>query len=284
MRFPPDPQWLEGQYNNRARIPEHAQIFARWAQDSASARERYAPVLDLAYGASAAETLDVFMPRRDGAPVLVFIHGGWWRALDKADHSFVAPAFVEAGACVVVPNYGLCPAVTIETITWQMVRALVWTWRHIAAYGGDPHRIVVAGHSAGGHLTAMMLSCRWPQVAVDLPADVVKAGLSISGVFDLEPIRLTPFLQADLRLRPQDVARLSPAYFPPPGSPLWATVGALESEEFLRQNRLIRQRWGRRAVPVCETIAAAHHLNILDSLARPGQRLHALALEMLGRV
>lgn len=282
MTWTHDPQWLDAQYNNRARIPEHAQIFARWAQDSALARERFSPALDLAYGASAAETLDVFPARQPGAPVLVFIHGGWWRSLDKADHSFVAPAFVEAGACVVVPNYALCPAVTIETITLQMVRALAWTRRHVAAHGGDPGRIVVAGHSAGGHLTAMMLSCRWPQVAADLPADLVNAGLSISGVFDLEPIRHTPFLQADLRLTPQAVARLSPAYFPPPDRPLLATVGAQESEEFLRQNRLIRERWGEQAVPVCEAIAGTHHLNVVETLARPGERLHGLALGLLG--
>ena len=101
-------------------------------------------------------------------------------------------------------------------------------------------------------------------------------------VFDLEPIRHTPFLQADLRLTPKDVARLSPARFPPPAGPLLATVGAQESEEFLRQNRLIRERWGDQAVPVCEAIAGTHHLNVVETLAQPGQRLHGLALGLLG--
>jgi arylformamidase len=277
-----DPQWLDVQYNNRARIPEHAEIFARWAANSALARARFDPVIDIAYGDGPSQTLDVFPARRPGAPVLVFIHGGWWRSLDKADHSFVAPALVEAGACVVVPNYALCPSVSIETITLQMVRALAWTWRHAQAYGGDPSRIVVAGHSAGGHLAAMLVSCRWQEVAADLPRDLVKSALSISGVFDLEPIRQTPFLQADLRLTPQAVARLSPANFPAPAVPLLATVGAQESEEFLRQNQLIRDRWGPKAVPVCEAIAGTHHLNVVETLGQPGQRLHQLAKDLLG--
>jgi arylformamidase len=145
-----DPAWLDVQYNNRARIPDHPRIFERWSEASALVRERSAARLDLAYGSGLNETLDLFPahPRgaAGGAPVLVFIHGGWWRSLDKFDHSFLAPAFNEAGATVVVPNYGLCPAVSIEHITMQMVRALAWTFRNAALHGGDPRRIVVAGH------------------------------------------------------------------------------------------------------------------------------------------
>lgn len=280
----PTPAWLDAQYNNRARIPEHAAIFARWAAASALARERSPCHLDVPYGEGPGETLDVFpCVREDGpAPVLVFIHGGWWRSLDKRDHSFIAPAFAQAGAMVVVPNYALCPAVTIEAITLQMVRALAWVHAHAGRYGGDPGRVVVAGHSAGGHLAAMLLSCRWREVAPDLSAHVVAAALSISGVFDLEPLRRTPFLQADLRLTPAAVSRLSPARFAPPRGRLYATVGADESEEFLRQNRLIRRLWGARAVPVCEAIGGAHHLNILHAFVDPDARLHRLALDLLG--
>ena len=282
MTRQPPAAWLDAQYNNRARIPEHAQIFERWTAASALAREKSLCHIDVGYGPEPSETLDVFTSPRANAPVLVFIHGGWWRSLDKRDHSFIAPAFAQAGAMVVVPNYALCPAVTIETITLQLVRALVWVHRHAARYGGDPGRIVVAGHSAGGHLAAMLLSCRWNDVAPDLPARLVRSALSISGVFDLEPLRRTPYLQVDLRLTPAAVARLSPARFAPPTGRLYATVGADESEEFLRQNQLIRSAWGADAVPVCETIAGAHHLSVLHTLADPGARLHALALGLLG--
>lgn len=279
-----DPAWLDAQYNNRARVPEALDILARWAKASALARDGSpAKRLDLRYGDGPGETLDVFPAALPGAPILFFIHGGYWRSLDKSDHSFVAPSFVADGATVVVPNYALCPAVTIEDIALQMTRALAWTWRHAAEFGADASRIAVAGHSAGGHLAAMLLSCRWKQVGEDLPLAPLAGALAISGLYDLEPVRLTPFLQGDLRLTPTQVARLSPAFFPrPKGGKLFATVGGDESDEFLRHNQLIRDQWGPTAVPVCETVGGSNHFTVLESLVDPGGRLHDLALRLLG--
>lgn len=277
-----DPVWLDRQYNNRALVPEHAEIFERWTRASALAREKSVCQIDLRYASGPDETLDVFVPRIEKAPVLVFIHGGYWRSLDKRDVSFVAPSFVQNGAMVVVPNYALCPGVTIDEMTLQLVRALVWVYRNAASYGADPARIVVVGHSAGGHLAAMLLSCQWPKVAQDLPADLVKSAMSISGMFDLEPIRHTPFLMSDLRLTAESALRLSPAYFPPPGGVLHATVGAQESAEFLRQADLIRSRWGEASVPVCERIAQANHFTVLHDFADSNGRQHELALQLLG--
>ncbi|QTN25656.1 alpha/beta hydrolase [Rhizobacter sp. AJA081-3] len=278
----PDPAWLDAQYNNRARIPDHAQIFERWANASALAREQSDCTLDLPYGEGPNETLDVFRTERPDAPVFVFIHGGYWRALDKREQSFVAPALVDAGAMVVLPNYALCPAVTIEQITLQLVQALAWTFRHAREHGGDPRRIVVGGHSAGGHLAAMMLACQWPRVAGDLPADLVKSALSISGLYELEPIRHTPFLAPDLRLTAASATRLSPALMPAPQGRLAALVGGDESEEFLRQNTLIRRAWGEAAVPVCEAVPGTNHLTVLHDLADAGSRLHRVARGLLG--
>lgn len=278
----PDPAWLDAQYNARARIPEHVQIFERWANASALAREQSDCAIDLPYGDGPNETLDVFRTEQPDAPVFVFVHGGYWRSLDKRDHSFVAPALVDAGAMVVVPNYALCPSVTIDQITLQMVQALAWTFRHAQEYGGDPRRIVVGGHSAGGHLAAMMISCQWERVAPDLPADLVKSALSISGLFELEPIRHTPFLAPDLRLTAASAMRLSPALMPAPQGTLAALVGGNESEEFLRQNALIRQAWGEAAVPVCEAVPGTHHLTVVHDLADAGTRLHRVARGLLG--
>jgi arylformamidase len=286
----PDPAWLDRQYNNRALVPEHAAHFERWASASAQARQALPCLLDVAYGHGPGETLDVFpAPRRSGqlpAPVLVFIHGGYWRSLDKADHSFLAPAFVKQGACVVMPNYALCPAVTIPQIALQMTQALAWIHRHIGAHGGDPRRITVVGHSAGGHLAAMLLACDWTKVGADLPASLVKNAMAISGVFDLEPLRHTPFLRDSLRLNAQQVRQASPAGFPAPPvvdgrGALVAVAGANESEEFVRQNARIQQAWGAEVVPVCEALPGLNHFSVLDALVQPDHRLHKLALKSL---
>lgn len=277
-----DPQWLDAQYNNRARIPEHAQIFARWQQASALSREKISRRLDVRYGSGPFETLDIFPAAKANAPVLLFIHGGYWRSFDKRDHSFVAPSFVHDGVMVVIPNHALCPAVNISTIALQMVSALAWTFRHAALYGGDAQRIVVAGHSAGGHLAAMLLCCHWSTADPDLPTNLVRSAISISGVHDLRPMSLAPMLRDDLRLTPAEVRKLSVATYPRPRGTLYTVAGALESDEFLRQNRLMRDAWGRHTVPVCETIAGANHFDVLHDFAAAKGRLHGLALELLG--
>jgi arylformamidase len=284
---PPHPAWLDSQYNNRALVPDHAQHLSAWAEASARVRQQAPAGLDLPYGDQPSARLDVFAPARRRsdslAPVLVFVHGGYWRSLDKADHSFLAPAFTAHGACVVVPNYALCPAVTIPEIALQMTQALAWVWRHIRDWGGDPGRIVVAGHSAGGHLAAMLLACHWPRVAPDLPPGLVQGALSISGLHDLAPLRHTPFLHDSLRLTPAQVRMASPAGWPAPAQGrLLALVGGDESAEFQRQNRLIQQAWGPERVPVCEALPGLNHFSVLGALAQPQHRLHALARQLLG--
>ncbi|NMM10887.1 MAG: alpha/beta hydrolase [Polaromonas sp.] len=287
-----DTQWLDRMYNNRALVPDYAEHFTRWTRESESERKGLPCHLDVPYGHNVGETLDIFPPNgfsagaaapvKPGAPVLVFIHGGYWRSLGKVDHSFLAPHLTQAGACVVMPDYALCPAVTIPEIVLQMVEALVWTWRHIADYGGDPQRITVAGHSAGGHLAAMLLACDWKEHAPDLPPDLVKKALSISGLYDLEPLRHTPFLQ-NLKLTPEHVQQASPASLSRPGQgTLHSVVGADESDEFLRQNLLIRQAWGSKTVPVCESLPGLNHFSVLEALTEPSHRLNQLTLELLG--
>lgn len=277
-----DPTTLDQMYNVRALVPECADILQRWAQNSEAEREQQDCFLDVSYGAGVNESLDIFPCEGSQAPVLIFIHGGYWRSLDKADHSFIAPAFTQQGACVVVPNYALCPAATVPDIVLQLVKAVAWVFHYIDQYGGDPARITVVGHSAGGHLAAMMLSCLWPKFGTDLPRDVVKNALAISGLYELDTVMRTPYLQETLHLTKEQVMRVSPAWMPAPQTGwLASVVGGAETAEFLRHNQLIQQAWGQQAVPLCERLPGLNHFSVLDSLALPGQRLHQIALEML---
>ncbi|VWX61502.1 Transcriptional regulator, TetR family [Burkholderiales bacterium 8X] len=278
----PDAAWLDEQYDNRARIPEHPSILRYWADASAKALARPDWVRDIPYGPAASERLDI-LPAKPGAPVFVYIHGGYWRALDKLDHAFLAPPLVDAGALFVQLNYALCPEVDIEHIARQMVQALAWVYRHVEAHGGDPERIVVGGHSAGGHLATLLLLCDWKQVAADLPDDLVKSALSISGVYDLEPLRHAPFLAKDIRLTEASALRLSPLAMLTPGQGTLVTVvGADESEEFLRQAAAIGQAWGPEVVVAQERVADRNHMSVLGDLADPASAVHRRALQLLG--
>jgi arylformamidase len=276
-------EFCEREYNARASIPEHPQIFARWAEQSAAVRRLRACVIDLNYGETTGERLDLFPARRDDAPLLVFIHGGYWRSLDKSDFSWIAPPFVNHGVSVALLNYGLAPKTPMEEIVRQMLRAHAWLYRNGDRLGFDPNRIYVAGHSAGAHLTAMMMAALWPAYGADLPADLVRGGLAVSGIYDLEPLLHAPFVKGDLQLTARRARMLSPVHMPPATDrPLYTAVGALESGEFRRQTALIGKTWPRnlaREVPM----PGFHHLNVIDELANVASPLFDAALEMTRR-
>ncbi len=284
-------EYFDNQYNNRLRVPNFlVDHLEPWAKRSKVVRKQLAPELNISYGnAVVNETLDIFGAGGMDKPVVVFIHGGYWRALDKSDFSFVAEPFVEAGACVVVTNYALCPKASMSQIVMQQVAALVWVYRNIALYGGDVNRIRVIGHSAGGHLAAMLLACRWNEVRADLPEQLVARAMSLSGLFDLHPIRNAPTLQADLQITEQEALRCSPALIPihaistfdSPNVNLLAFCGADESPEFLRQNALIEKSWGLDIVTKREALLGLNHFSILDALCTPGHYLNRSALEFL---
>ena len=277
-----DAAWHDQQYDNRRRVPEFAQHLVRWREASAQARTHLNCQLDIPYTPDGAVGLDAFPAARRKAPVLVFIHGGYWRSLSKAEFSFVAAPFVAAGVTVVVPDYSLCPAVTVDAIALQCAQALAWVHRNAARYGGDAKRCVVAGHSAGGHLAAMLLTADGQRMARDLPRQLARSAVSISGLHEMASIAATPYLQGDLRLTPEVIARTSPAWFDAPvGARLATVVGALESEEFLRHNRLIRECWGEAAVPVCEELAGRNHFTALDEFVDPQSALHRRTMQWL---
>jgi arylformamidase len=276
-------EFCEREYNARASIPEHPQIFARWAEQSAAVRRLHACVIDLNYGESAGERLDLFPASRDGAPLLVYIHGGYWRSLDKSDFAWIAPPFVNHGVSVALLNYGLAPKTPMEEIVRQMLRAHAWLYRNGDRLGYDPGRIYLAGHSAGAHLAAMMMAALWPVYGADLPIDLVKGALAVSGIYDLEPLLHAPFIQADLKLTAKRARLLSPVHMPPATErPLYTAVGALESGEFRRQTGLIAKAWRRNLVRDIH-MPGFHHLNVIEELANPASPLFDAALEMTRR-
>jgi len=207
------------------------------------------------------------------APLALFIHGGYWRSLDKRDFSFLAPAFVGGGVSLAVVNYDLCPKVAMDEIVRQMLRASRWLWLHAEDYGMDQDRLYVSGHSAGGHLTAMLMCAQWPAFDKRLPRDLWKGGLAISGLYDLRPLPLIEWLNVDLRLDEAAALRLSPAFMPAATrAPVMTCVGGDESSEFLRQNALLGERW-RAAFAGDIPMPGKNHFSVVDGLADPGSAL-----------
>ncbi|MCL4747490.1 MAG: alpha/beta hydrolase [Burkholderiaceae bacterium] len=273
-------EFCNREYNNRALVPEYAQHLERWAEAARHARSVKMGLLDLYYGATSNECIDLFPCNAHDAPLLVYIHGGYWRALEKSDFSWVAPPFVERGINVAVIDYDLAPAVSVRTITLQTLRAIEWLWRGAPRYGYDADRIFVCGHSAGGHLSAMAMSALWPALAPDLPADLIKGAIAVSGLYDLEPIMHASFLNADLKLDAESAFAASPAWMPPAtGAPLITAVGELESSEFHRQNRLIGERW-RANLRADVPLPQRNHFTAMDALAEPGQALFEATLAL----
>ena len=274
-------EWMEREYNAREAIPDHPQIFARWAEQGAQVRRRRAGLIDMPYGDDDGERLDFFPTVQRNSPLLVFIHGGYWRSLDKSDFSWIAPPFLDAGVAVAFLNYGLAPRVAVEHIVRQQLKAMAWLHARAEDLGFDRQRIVVGGHSAGAHLTAMMMAALWPQVDQSLPADLVKGGFAVSGLYNLEPLVPLPFISTDLRLDVANARKVSPVHLPAAtAAPLVTAVGALESDEFKRQTQLIRTAWPRNARADIE-VAGANHLTVCESLADPEAPLFAAALELV---
>lgn len=275
------PAYYSAQLNARAAVPEHPEIILRWQQASAATRRAEAGLLDLAFGSAPMEQLDFFPADKPGAPLLVFIHGGYWRSLDKNDFTFIVPAYRRAGFNVALTNYTLAPHASVEEITRQQLRALAWLYRRAARLDFDRNRIVIAGHSAGGHLAAMMMAAHWKVFGHDLPPDLIKAGVLMSGLYDLEPVRHAEFINVDLKLDKASALRLSPAWMPQPTrAPFITAVGDLESDEFKRHTALIAAQWRRgfqREIPLQQE----NHFTICDCFGDESHPLFKATCELI---
>ena len=268
---------LDAQYNLRALVTDYPEYFRRWAETSAAARARRPCRLDLAYDK---EALDFFPAFRSAAPCLVFIHGGYWQSLDKSDFSFLAPSFQDAGIAVAVVNYTLAPKATMDEIVRQNRAAIAWLHRNGRELGIDAGRLHVAGHSAGGHLTAVMMTTDW--AALGFAENPVRGGVAISGLYDLEPIRLC-YLNKVVGMDAAMAARNSPTgRIPARAAPLILSVGGAETPEFHRQQAEFEQAW--RAHGLGAEIVdqpGDHHFSVIERLGESSSPLHRAAMRQI---
>ncbi|MGG5807998.1 alpha/beta hydrolase [Falsiroseomonas sp. CW058] len=259
---------LQAEYDNRARVPDHPRHLAAWQRDAAAWREACPRAeLALSYGEGEREALDLFHPAAAGdAPLAMFIHGGYWQALDRSFASHCARGLNGRGFAVAVPSYDLCPAATLGGIVGQLRDAAAFLFRR------HRRRILAVGHSAGGHLAAMLLGTDWRGLDPALPADLVAAALPVSGVFEIEPL-LGTTIGAALRLTPAEARALSPRFLPSPRRPLHCLVGGAESGEFLRQSRDFAAAWGG----TFESAPGADHFTVIAPFADPASAIVARA-------
>lgn len=274
---------LDAEYNNRARVPESAAILLRWQVESAAYRANAKADLDLSYGTGERHTYDLFHaaggdPR---APLVIYIHGGYWQRGDRKEYSFVARELNARGVAVAIPSYPLCPDVSVGSIIADVQTCIIAIWQRTR------QRPVVVGHSAGGHLAACLLATYWQSIA-DVPRDIVRNAYSLSGVFDLAPLIPTS-LNVALKLDAASAESASPMRWRPPHAAkgFVAAAGGAESSEFLRQSRDIVDRWSKAGIKAkCVIVPDTNHFTIVDELTKPDSamvaRIVAMAQECAG--
>ena len=260
---------IDAQYNPSLALAPSDQPMVHFANQAQRARSSIRCALNVSYGPTLAETLDIFPAEAPNAPVFVFIHGGYWRALDSKDFSGVALGLHPLGITTVVINYALCPFVTVDEITRQVRAATAWVLRNIDQHGGDPSRVAVGGHSAGGHLTAMCLQTEWAR-DYGLAQDPFAAAIAFSGLYDLEPLRYS-YLQPMIQLDDGVIHRNSPAFMARPcRTPLWITWGGQESPEFARQSQIYHDAWQAAGnTSTLQAQAGANHFTVIHGLENP---------------
>jgi arylformamidase len=259
---------LDAQYNQLSIVGDNSGYKQRKIEESARVRAKLDSILDVAYGPSRQERLDVLKCNRPGAPTLVFLHGGAWKGGHKDDVSFIAEPYVEAGANVVTVNFALVPEVRLDEQVRQASAAIAWAYKNARSYGGDHERVFVTGHSSGGHLTGMMMVTDW--TTFGLPADALKGGAPFSGMFDLEPVQLSwrnTYLKMD---REEALALSSIRRIPDRVMPLVIGYGGGELDEFRRQSREFAAAWRDRGYPCTEIeLPGLNHFEVQQQMANP---------------
>lgn len=265
--FPIDPE-LEKGYNLRLLRDDFEQLFEGWTTRSSVFRANADTQLDCAYDSGPRDKLDLFRCGERGAPLFVFIHGGYWQRGDKSVYSFIAEPFVEQGVDVAMIGYQLCPDTDMNSIVAQIQKAIMWLWRNAAQWGISDDRINICGHSAGGHLTAMMLTTPWGQFGDGLPDELIKTGIPMSGLYQLEPLRHTTI--SDALGMDASVAHSNSPYFlkPATNAPILVTIGGGESAQLHWQTDQFIEHWNQYQAPIESHVEAeVDHFDLVNRLA-----------------
>ena len=270
-----DQEALDVQYNNRLHVPDYATYLARWEQLSAQTVRKLPAIKDIRYGDLDRERLDIYPAVRPDSKVLVFIHGGYWHLLDRSMFQFIADGFHAYGVTTVLVGYPMAPEVSIDQIVLSCRSAIRWLYRNLPAYHADPDQIYVSGHSAGGHLAAMLMATDWKNFDPGLPPGLLKGTCTVSGLFNLDPIRLSNINKV-LNMDAETARRNSPVFLDPSKDcPLIIAVGEAETAEFKDQSRELDTRWKNKGIVMqLSQLPAQNHFSIVETVVDPRSSLH----------
>lgn len=257
---------LSQQFMPRIAVPTHEKWLAEDLARSAAIRAGGLGQLDVRYGTGPRQALDIFPAARAGAPILVWIHGGYWRALSKEYYTTIVPPLLAAGAAIVLVGYDLCPAIMLSKLLAQTRDALHWVRGHAAQMGGDPNRLILAGNSAGAHICAMALQHDWPGESGT--ADAIRAAALITGIYDLSPVPRIP-VQQEVQLTADDVERLSPMHLPVQSTArCLVAAGGDEPDMWIDQSRDYHAKLqAAKVASDLMIIPGRHHFSITRDLA-----------------
>ena len=271
QKFTPDE--FEAQYNLRAGRPDYeVTVIPEWIARSEAARQELNGVLDVRYGEGEKQKLDIFTCGNSSAATLVYFHGGYWQRGDKSLYSFLAKPIVTSGVNVIVVGYDLCPAVTITRISEEAREAMAYIWRNADQLEINRDRLTVMGHSAGGHITQMMMGTDWKKYGADLPHDLVRSGIPVSPLSLLEPVRLTLNLNSGIRMDAAEAEAESPMlnHHAVTNAPQLVVVGGAETEEFHRQSQMYIDAFSTSDRPMeMYIVPGVDHFDELNVLADP---------------
>jgi arylformamidase len=279
-----DQETLDKAYDNRGRFPDTDACKQAQLKGSDAAKATYESKLDVRFGDGDTDLLDIYFGEGTGPrPIHVFFHGGWFKSNSKNDFGFVAGPFVPYGVTTVVVEYPLIPSVRMEKLIDRCRASLEWVWRNAESFGGDRDRITISGHSAGGHITQMMMQADFPAYGNGLPGDLIKAGCSISGVSDLEPVRFS-FHNEDLQFSEEEAREFSTYLMEPAHKgPLLAVVGDMEGVEFMRHTLALAEAWSAKGMDVdCWVMEGKHHFTTINQYLDPDSELSRRVRAMAG--